>query len=133
MSGTVRGGPDEAEVSLLDIGKEEILLRLVEAVDLVDEEDRTLTGTGAGVAENVPEFGDVGEDGIETEEAARCLAGDHLGEGGFPAARRTVKEEVSEVVRADELGQEAFRTEHVDLSGDLVERARAHPHGQGLA
>ena len=33
------GGADQADVAALDVGQEGVLLRLVEAMDLVDEDD----------------------------------------------------------------------------------------------
>ena len=41
------GGADEDEVAGLDAGQEGVLLRLVEAVDLVDEEDRAAARAAA--------------------------------------------------------------------------------------
>ena len=35
----MRGGADQADCALLDIGKQDILLCLVESVDFVDEHD----------------------------------------------------------------------------------------------
>ena len=47
----LRGGPDEGDRALLDVGQNRVLLRLVEAMDLVDEEQ----GAPPGVPRPRPE------------------------------------------------------------------------------
>ena len=69
-AGVLGGGADEADAAALDVGEEGVLLGLVEAVDLVDEED----GAGAvggglfGVDHDLLDFFYAGEDGGELDE-----------------------------------------------------------------
>ena len=69
--GVLGGGSDEADRAVLDVGQEGVLLGLVEAVDLIDEED----GAGAesrrffGVDHDLLDLLDAGEDGGELDEA----------------------------------------------------------------
>ena len=69
--GVLRGGADEDDRAVLDVGQDDILLGLVEAVDLVDEEDGALAVHGAplpgglGDATEVGHAGGDGGDGLE--------------------------------------------------------------------
>ena len=66
----LRGGADQADVALLHVGQERILLGLVEAVDFIDEDDRAravLLGA-LGVGHDLLDFLDAGEHGGELDE-----------------------------------------------------------------
>ena len=59
--GVVGRGADQAQVSALDVGQEDVLLRFVEVVDLVDEQDRFPSGGSKTVrsgGDHFPHFGD---------------------------------------------------------------------------
>src|SRR5439155_582941 len=58
----VSGGTDETKVSRLDVGQKDILLRLVEMMNLINKEDRPLSGraeTITGRGEHTAHFADV--------------------------------------------------------------------------
>ncbi len=69
--GILRGGADQADGAALDVGEEGVLLGLVEAVNLVDEED----GAGAEVGglfrldHDLLDLLDAAEHGGELDEA----------------------------------------------------------------
>jgi hypothetical protein len=69
--GVFGGGADEADAAALDVGQEGVLLGLVEAMDLVDEEDgaRAVGGGLFGVDHDLLDLLDAGEDGGELDEA----------------------------------------------------------------
>ena len=129
----VRRRADEDDCSVLDIGQQDVLLGLVEAVYLVDEEDCALP------AELVPravadlaDVGDAGNDAGESHEVALGGPGDHFGERRLTAAGRPVEDDVREPVRFDDPAQKLARTEYVVLPDDLVESRRTHPRGKRL-
>ncbi len=131
-TGIVRRRADEPDVPLLDVGQQEVLLRLVEAVQLVDEEDGGLRRAAAGVGEDFAQLRDVGHHGVDADEAAFRLAGDDLGEAGFAAAGRAVEHEAAEAVAGDEARQEVAGLEDVGLARDLRQAARPHASGERL-
>ncbi len=64
---------DEHDVAGLDARQERVLLRLVEAVNLVDEDDRPAAGRPPeplGLAHHLADFLDAGEHGAERDEPA---------------------------------------------------------------
>jgi hypothetical protein len=103
-AGVVRGCADQADHPLLDVGEQEVLLRLVEAVQLVDEEDRARAGHAPGYAEDLAELSHVGHDRVHADEPALRLARDRLGDARLAGPRRPIEEERAEVV----LGHEAL-------------------------
>ena len=52
--GVLGGGADEDDRAILDGRQQRVLLRLVEAVDLVQEEDRALTATSSARGSALP-------------------------------------------------------------------------------
>ena len=68
------GRPDQGHEPLLDRGQQRVLLRLVEAVDLVQEEDRRLAGRAApllGPRDHRPDLGTAGVDRRASSNAPR--------------------------------------------------------------
>lgn len=103
-AGVVGGGTDEADVAFFDVGEEEVLLGLVEAVNFIDEKEGAFIGLVLGHAEDVAEFGDVGHDGIDADEVTVGFAGNDFGQGGFAASWRSVEHDAAKLVGFDELG-----------------------------
>jgi hypothetical protein len=79
-TGIVRGRADQAHTTLLDVGQEQILLRLVETVQLVDEKNRARLGQAARGGQDFAQLGNVGHDGVDAHKAGLGFAGDDLGE-----------------------------------------------------
>jgi len=131
----LRGCADEADGAALDVGEEGVLLSLVEAVDLVDEED----GAGAeasglfGLDHHLLDLFDPAENGGELDEACLGRLGDDLGECGFAYARRTPEDHGGWVVgRNGEAKRFAFGEEML-LAGELGEGQGPHAFGEGRA
>ena len=130
--GILGGGADEADAAALDVGQECVLLGLVEAMDLVDEEDGAGAEVGGffGLDHDLLDLLDTGEDGGELDEAGGGDVGDDLGEGGFAHAGRAPEDERGGVVVLDLQPQRLPCAEQVRLTEELVERARTHALGQ---
>ncbi len=131
----VRRRPDEPNNSALDVRQQHVLLRLVETVDLVDEQDRRFPAQlapGARLVDLRADLRDVRLHAVERLETRAGRARDHAGERGFPRARRTVENQRGEAVALDRAAQQLARRENVLLARHLVERARPHPRRQGL-
>ena len=131
--GIFRRRAEEDDVPLLDVGQEGRLLGLVEAVDLVDEQDH-------GLAEELPLlFGpghelldllDAGQDGAEELAGQVEVAGQHGPQGRLARAGRAPEDDGDQPVRLDELGQELALAQDMVLAVDAVEGPRAHPLGE---
>src|ERR1019366_9535566 len=64
------GGADQADAAFFHVREEGILLRFVEAVNFVDEDNgaRAVLAGGGGLAPDLLDFLDAGEDGGKTDE-----------------------------------------------------------------
>ena len=134
LEGGVFGrGADQRDDPLLDGPEQRILLRLVEAVDFVDEEERgplVEEALFAGRLDHFADLLDAGGDGRKGEEGPFELRGDDLGERGFAHARGTPEDERGNVSRFEELAEDAFRAYEVLLSDVFVEGFGAQAFGQ---
>jgi hypothetical protein len=123
---------DENDGAVLHVGQEGILLRAVEAVDLVDEEQRALAEFAAR-ARGLEHLAEVLDAGIEGGELLEMMVGD-LGEeprhGGLAGPGRSPEDHRAEPPGLDHAAQHALLAEEVILPHDLVERRRAQPIGK---
>jgi hypothetical protein len=88
--GVLRRRTDQDDGAVLDPGQEGVLLGLVPAMDLVDEEDRAPVvelAVLAGLVDGDPDVGDPRKDRVERYEAARGRIRDNPGQGRLPRAR----------------------------------------------
>ena len=129
------GGADQPNAALLDVREKGILLRFVEAVNLVDEND----GAGAvlagavGIAHDLLNFLDAGEHGGEFDEVGLGDTGDDLGERGLAGAGRAPEDHRGRIIALDLHPQRFAGADQVLLPDELVERARTHAVGQRAA
>ena len=132
--GVLGGGADEGEGAVLDMGQEGVLLGLVPAVDLVDEEDGLLLVEAAaleGFVDDITQLGFAGQHGGEGLEVGLGLVGDDHGEGGLAGAGRPPEEDGGEeAVGLDGAAEQLAGAEDVLLPDELVEGARAHAGGE---
>ena len=130
--GVLGGGADEADGAAFDVGQEGVLLGLVEAMDLVDEEDGARAEAGGlfGLDHDLLDLLDAGEDGGELDEAGLGALGDDLGEGGLADAGRAPEDHGGGVVALDGEAERLAGAEEVLLAGVFVEGARAHALGE---
>ncbi len=128
-------GADEDHDSFLDIGEERILLRLVEAVDFVDEEQCAAGFRFQAFAsrfENGAEFLHATADGAELHEGGSGFGRQQPRERRLAAAGRSVEDDRPEPISLEEPPQELALIEKMALPGELGESPRAHPRCQRL-
>ena len=133
LEGRVLGGrADQRDGAVLHHRQEGILLGPVEAVDLVDEEQRALPrlAPAARLLEHLLEVGDAGEDGRDLLEAEVGLARQQPRNRGLAGARRPPEDERAERAGVEHPGERAVRPQQVVLADDVGERLRPQPVGQ---
>ena len=126
--GIFRGRADQADVALLHVRQESILLRLIEAVNLVDENDgaRAVLPRPLGVGHHLLDFLDPSEDGGELDELRLGHVRDDLRQRGFARARRAPENQRARIVALDLRVQRLARSDEVLLPDKFVQRARTH-------
>src|SRR5262249_3162994 len=133
--GVLSGGTDKGDGAALDVGENSILLGLVEAVDLIYEEDGAPPGHAqelAGILHDATEISDACGDSAKGDEAGVGDAGDDGGKGGLAAARRSPENHRGNAVTLNGAAERPAWGEQVLLPDDLIKRARAHAGGKGL-
>ena len=126
-------GADQDERAVLDRREQRILLRLVEAVDLVEEQDRPLSLLGQAPAGPVDDFAYVfhaRRHGRERDERLLAALGDQPGERRLPRPRRPPQDDRGQPVGLDQGAQRGALAQQVVLAHHLVERAGAQPGRQ---
>ena len=112
-----------------------ILLRLVEAVDFVDEQDRSAPlaeqTRPPGFLEHLPDILDAGRDCGEGIELAAHRFGDDMGQGRLSYAGRAPENERRQVPALDHLAEDAAFPDQMPLAHILVQRIRTHPFRKG--
>ena len=102
--GILRGGPDQGDGAVLHPGEQCILLRTVEAMDFIDEQDRsqpvTLQPLPGGIHLE-PQLFHAGQHGVEAAEVGARVAGNDPGQGGFADAGRAMQDQVADAVGLD--------------------------------
>ncbi len=126
--GIFGGRPDQANISFFDVREKRILLRLVEAMNFVDEDDgaRAILAGAIGVSHNLLDFLDAREHGGEFDELGFGDAGDDFCERSFAGAGRPPENHRSRVVALDLHPQRLAWPDEVFLAHEFFERARAH-------
>ena len=119
---------DEPYVAVLDVWQKKVLLRLVEAVDFVDEKNRALAAVVARHRQNVAKLRNVREHRVYLDEPRFRFAGDYIGESGLSAPRRPVENQRAERVRRHKARQQTTFAQNVRVPDDLRKRTRAHAH-----
>jgi hypothetical protein len=126
--GVLGRGADEREQATLDVGKKRVLLRLVEAVHLVDEEDGAPAARCKrvlGFLHRLADVLDAGEHGRERDELGVESLRHEPGDGGLARARRTPQDHGVRLARFEGEPQRLAGTDEMALPYDLVERLRA--------
>jgi hypothetical protein len=112
--------------------QEGILLRTIEAVDLVDEEQRLAAGGAPQPCrlEHLFQVGDAGEDRRNLLEGQPGLAGEQPRHGRLAGARRPPEHHRAERAGADHPRQRPFRPGQVLLPDHLRKHRRPQPVGE---
>lgn len=103
--GVLGRGPDEDDAPLLHEGQEGVLLRLVEAVDLVDEDDGPESGLAPflALAHHVADLLYAARDRREVDEFGLRHPRDDPGKRGLPGPGRPPENHGGDAVALDEL------------------------------
>ena len=118
------GGADQHDGAVLHHRQERILLRAVEAVDLVDEQQRPLPGLAARarLLEHLLEVGDAGEDRGNLLEMQLGRVGEKPRHRGLAGARRPPEDQRAERAGIEHARQRTVRPEQVILPNHLRQR-----------
>lgn len=128
------GGSDEADGAPFDVGKKNVLLGFVEAMDFVDKKGGGGAVEGESGASRVGGFanlGDVAFHSTEIDELGVCMMGDDFGEGGFADTGRSVEDEGRKAIGFDSPAEELVVAEDVLLPDEVFEPGGTHAGCQG--
>ncbi len=126
--GVLGRGTDQRQQAALDAGKEGILLGLVEAVDLVEEQDRSRPVCSEPVTcalEDAANVVDACRNRRELLEGGTRGLGDDAREGRLPDPGRAVEDHRRRPVALDREPKCGSVRQDVTLADELVERPRA--------
>ena len=123
---------DQRHRAVLDVGQEAVLLRAIEAVDLVHEQQGLLAGSRGGprFGEDLLEVGDAREDRGDRDEAHADGIGEQARDGRLAGARRPPQDHRGEAAGRDHPPDRAVGAGQMLLPDDLVERLRPQPVGE---
>jgi hypothetical protein len=122
--------PDQRHDGVLHRRQQLVLLGLVEAMDLVEEEDRRASAASAlgRPREYLADFGLAGVDGRELLERRRRVDGGEPRDRRLAGARRAVQDHRVDVPGLERGAQRRALAQQVALPDDVVERARPQPN-----
>src|SRR5215471_10449691 len=113
------------------MGKKGILLGAIEAMDLVDEQNRpraVLAGLFS-ISHYLLDFLDAGEHGGKLDELRLGDVGDDFGQRGLSRTGRSPEDDGAGIVALDLQAQRLARGEDLLLADELVESPRTHAVG----
>ena len=128
----LRRGADQRHEPVLDGRQQRVLLRLVEAVDLVEEEDRRAAALAplGRAGDHLAHLGAPRLDRGELLERGVGVLGGEAGERRLPGPGRAVEDHRVRAAGLERGAQRGARSEQVLLADELVERGRPHPRGE---
>ena len=117
---------DQGDRAVFDVRQDGVLLRLVEAVDLVDEQDRAQSSPPVhlGLGHDLAQVGDAGRHRRHRHHPRASFRGQKAGQGGLSAPWRTPKNDAWKVPRAGQLPQ---NLDHRALANQVLKPLRAQP------
>ena len=127
--GIFRGGTDQQDRTVFHMRQEPVLLRLVEPVDFVDEQQRAHTGTAALARgfEHLLEVRDSGEDRRDLDEFQIGLVRQKPRDGGLAHPRRPPEDQRRQGARRQHDPKRRLRPQHLLLADDLGQRSGSQP------
>jgi hypothetical protein len=123
------GGADEDDRAALDVRQERVLLRLVEAMDLVDEEQDRLAAAAQlvlGLRDHLSQLLHPVQHGGEPDGAHAARLAQQPRQRGLAGARRTPQDERFEPSARQQIAQDPAGAEEMLLADELVDRPRPH-------
>ena len=127
---------DQRHEPVLDARQQRVLLRLVEAVDLVEKQDRPPAARPeplAGRASTSRTFATVAETAESSSNSAPVVCATMRASVVLPEPGRPVEDQRRHAVRLDREPQRATRPDHVLLADEVVERQRPSRWASGAA
>jgi hypothetical protein len=127
------GGAHQGDGAILHVLQESVLLGPVEAVDLVDEEERALAGLAPplGAVERLAQVLHAREDGRELLEGQVRGVRQQPRHRGLARARRPPQDHALHAPALEHARERAVGADQVVLAHDLGERRRPQPVGEG--
>ena len=125
----------EHDEAVLDRGEQRVLLRLVEAMDLVEEEDRALAARLEPVLRPVEHGADLRPPGVDRRrllERGPRVHREQPRQRRLPRARRPVEDHRVRPALLDRGAQRRAAAEEVLLAHELAQRPRPHAGGERL-
>ena len=134
--GVLGGGADQGDGPALDVGEEGVLLCLVEAMDLVHEQDGPLPPAPQSplrLGDDLLDLLDPRGHGGEGNEGRPDVAGDQHGERRLARSRRAPEDEGGNLPLRQCDPQDLSIAQEMGLADELLQAARPHPIGQRRA
>ena len=131
----VRRRTNEPHHPALDVRQEHILLRFVETMNFINEQNRRLSPQltpGAGLINPRADFSDIRLNAIERFKSRTSRTRDHTGQRCLSRAGRTVKNQRGETIRFDCAPQQFPLAQNVTLPCHLIQGPRPHARGKRL-
>ena len=112
--------------------QERVLLRLVEAMNLIDEDDssRSVLAGAFGISHDLLDFLDPGQHRRELNKLRLSHASDDLGQRSLARPRRAPENERANIVALKLRAQRLSRRNQMLLANKLIQRPRTHTVGQ---
>ena len=134
LEGRVLGGrPDEGDVAGLHVGEQRVLLPLVVAMDLVDEQHgaaAVVLPAVLGLLQDLAQLLHPREHGAQRLEMRGGEAADDVGERRLAGARRPPQDDRGYPVGEDGAPERRVGAQRLFLADDLVQRAGPHAIGR---
>ena len=123
---------DECHRAVFDVGQKTVLLCAVEAVNLIDEQQRpfSVKPPFCGFVKRLAEVGDSGKDGGERNEMHVGSVRHQPCNRGLSASGRTPENETGNAFRLQHLADRAVGSEQMILPDDVVDRFRTETVGK---
>src|SRR5579875_136272 len=124
---------DQDHVTPLHIGQKCILLRLVEAMDLVDKQQRLSAQAACafGIGHYRFDLFDPAQYGAKGDELSAALSGNEYRQTGFPGAWGPPQDQRGKLAALDLRPQRLARADQMLLAQEFLERPRAHAVRKG--
>ena len=103
---------------------------LVEAVDLVDHQDRLARRLATCIGQDLAQLRRAGEHCVDADDERLRLGGDDFGQGGLAAPRGAVEKQRAEIISFDQARQQGLGPKETSMTDDFREIAGAHARRQ---
>ena len=133
--GRVLGGrADQGDRAVLDLGQQPVLLGAIEAVDLVDEQERGLAGAPPRLRllVHLAQVGHPGHHRRELHERLTEAPREQTSERGLAGAGRPPQDDRAEPAAREHAPERRVRAEQMVLADQLVESLRPQPVSERL-